>query len=125
FDASSLANQDGSSVSTSGIWFGTGQDNTSSYLGLYFSGQNIPKNAKIDSANLQIINNSGDQWISTNVEMRADTDSNPAGFSSKKLSERSLTSASKSFKENTKWTNGETYSYDVKDLIQELVNSND
>lgn len=124
-DSSDIANEDGSSFSTGGdsSWLGVGQNTSSSYLGLRFQGDGIPKGAQINSAKIEF-SPKGTQWISIGVSFLAENSTAPESFSSSnRPSSRSLISASKEYSDDVKWEDGNTYSYDVTNIVQELVNA--
>ncbi|MEI6221657.1 MAG: S8 family serine peptidase [bacterium] len=62
-------------------WIGTGIKKDDSYLAIRFHGSEIPADAIIVSASLQLTNNRGvDQWISTSFEMKAENSKAPQPF---------------------------------------------
>lgn len=124
-NSSDIANEDGTEFKTGGssAWVGTGQSTSSSYLGLRFQGDTVPKGAHIDSAKIEFTPNST-QWIAVKTKISGESSVAPASYgSSSKPSSRGLTSASKDISENSKWEAGKWYSYDVTPVVQELVNS--
>lgn len=120
-----VTNEDGGNFTTGGnsVWIGNGASKGSSYLGLRFKGDAVPKNAQIQSAELQLLSSS-EQWIPVSVAIYAEKSGDPGVFySGSKPSSRSLTSTTTSSSDNVKWLKDSQYSYNVKDVIQELVGS--
>lgn len=116
-----IANQEGASVTTgqSKVWIGTGSSSDQSYLGMYFTGANIPANATVQSASIEFIADGG--WISTGVSFFGDL-SNKGPFSSTNSpSARTLTANKASYSDNVKWEAGKAYSYDVTEPVRELI----
>jgi len=123
---SDLVNEDGSSYSEgkSTIWLGTGQNTADSYLGIRFTGAQIPMNATINSAKVEF-SLPKDEWINVSFDVFGDRGSEDTFSSSNKPSQRSLTSAKSSHADNVLWKKDTTYAYDVRMPIQELVNQSD
>jgi len=123
--ASDVANEDASSFVSGGnsIWIGNGASTNSSYLGVKLTGDTIPKDVQIQSAEL-IFTPYSDQWIALGVAIYAEKDTNPSSFStSSKPSSRALTSTSATYADNVKWTKDSANGYNVKSVVQELSNA--
>ncbi|GEM_PF-615526 len=120
---SSIANQDGNTVTTgaSKAWVGTGQSTSQSLLGMHFTGGVIPANAEIKSASLEFTAVGG--WISLSFAVYGDTSTGGVFSNSSKPSSRPLTSASKGYSDNVKWDANKVYSHDVTAPVKELVGS--
>ncbi len=121
--ANAIANQDGSTLTMGAnkAWYGNAQSVSSSYLGLNFTGGNIPANAQIKSAKVEFT--ATGSWITVSSTFYADT-SKVGNFSSgSKPSSRTLTSSNMAYSDNVKWDANTTYSFDVTAPVSELVNS--
>ncbi|MDQ5981902.1 MAG: hypothetical protein QG570_662 [Patescibacteria group bacterium] len=122
----SIVNQDGTQYLSSNTWIGTGENTSTSYTGIRFTGVNIPTNAKIKSAVLEV-KASSTQWISVDILIKGDNSGNSAGFSSDSLpASRSLTEANVSYSNNVKWNTGTWNKFDdVSSIVQSIVNRQD
>ncbi len=103
-----------------------GGSTSASYLGLRFTNVALPRNATITSAKVQFYSAQG-QWISMSVTITADATGNSAAFTAtSKPSQRSLTTATVKYTDNTNWSANTWYtSSDLSAVIQELVNRPD
>lgn len=121
-----IANQDGSGFSASANWFGTGSNTSASYLGMRFSGVNIPKGAKISAATMQV-QAASTQWIAVSAVVAGENSGNSVAFSSSALpGSRTLTGASVNYSDNVQWQSGYWYSLgDVSSLVSSIVNRSD
>lgn len=119
-----VANEDGNSFSTpgNGAWLGTAADKDKSYLGLRFSGSTIPKNATIESAQVEF-RAENDQWINIQFQVSGDANSTDGFSSGNRPSQRQSTSASRNYGDDVRWLANHTYTYDVTEIVQELVSS--
>ena len=126
--ASGNANEDGNVVSNNKntVWIGNGGSTTKSLTGFRYTGVNIPKGAKITSANLQVYSTQA-PWISVNTDIFAENKSNSAAFSnSSRPSQRLLTTAKAQYSADNKWNQNTWYTLaDVSPVIQEVVNRSD
>ncbi len=123
-EAAGVANQDGKTmtVGSEKSWIGTGESTKDSYLGLLFTGANIPANATVKSAKLELTAVGG--WITTGFDIFGDTSIQGVFTSNNKLSTHTKTAAKLSVDENVKWEANQTYSFDVTAPVTELVGSN-
>lgn len=128
FLASGTVNEENNNffTNTRTLWVGNGNSTTQSYAGINFKGIQLPKGAKITSANLQLYSTQN-QWISVNAEITGENVGNSSGFSSSnRPSQKSLTSAKVSHSSNSRWQNKRYYDFtNVTPVIQELVNRSD
>lgn len=101
-------------------WLGRGGD-ANGYLGMRFTGDKLPSGAKIKSAKITFTS-PADTWIQLDVEMKGDNAKESEPFSdSRRPSSRLLTKASAKISDNVKWTKGKTYTYDVTDVVKEVM----
>lgn len=122
---SDAANEDGGSFTQLPLhmWLGTGNSTDKSYLGLRLSGNKIPQGATIESAELQFTAE-GQTTGAISFDVFAEKSASPQSFSSgASPSTRSLTSGKNSHSDNNTWDAGQTFSFNVKDSVQELVSS--
>ncbi len=122
-NSNAIANQDGSTLTLgpTKAWYGNGQSTTSSYLGLNFTGGQIPAGAQIKSATLEMT--AVGAWISVSTSISGDTSGKGNFSTSSKPSDRSLTSSTKNYSDDEKWEADSVYSYDVTGPVQEAVNA--
>lgn len=118
-----IVNQDGSTFTTGQekVWLGTGADVSQSYLGMHFSGANIPAGSIVKSASLEFTADGG--WITMGVTFFGDTSGKGLFTRGTRPSTRTLTTKSSSYSDNENWEAGKTYTYDVTAPIKELVDS--
>lgn len=116
-----IANQDGTSVTIGQekAWLGTASSTDKSYLGITFTGANVPVNATVKSATVEFT--AEGSWLSLGFRVFGDTSGKLAFSQSDLLSTRSLTLANSSYADNVKWDAGKTYTYDVTSPVSELV----
>ena len=121
-DDSDVVNEDGGSFSVSGShWLGTGENPSSSFLGLRLKGNAIPQGATISKAELKFTQPKT-EWIGISFEVKAQDSGDPQTFSGGSKPSSRSTIGSVSFSSDAKWNAGETYSHDVTSVIQEYVN---
>ncbi len=128
---SDYINEDGQVVQTytqspGTVWLGTGQNVTTSFLGLRFTADKaIPAGSQVISASLDLVPKQ-DTWIGLNTTLYAETAIDPQPFSlSSKPSQRAKTTTNKVISDNVKWLANNHYKYDVTSIIQSLPNSSD
>lgn len=121
-------NQDGTTFTPNdtALWLGNGASSTTSFLGLRYEALNIPRNAKIISAVLQVYSVQN-QFLTVNVSMAADAVGNSPVFAADNLpSQRTLTASSVILNNNVQWNTNTWYSLpDIASVIQEVVNRSD
>lgn len=105
------------------LWIGNAALNEDSWTGLRFKNIPTPKNAKIESAQLEVFNIK-DQWINMDASIAGELVSSSAEFNSSSLpSKRQLTSKKVSVNTNDKWLDNRWYVLaDVTEIVQEIVN---
>lgn len=118
-------NQDGTdAVATSKtVWLGTGKNATNSFTGFRFANVQIPQNARITSAKLQV-QSSQNQWLQVDMSLYADASAHATALGN--LSQKTPTVAKVTHSSNSKWIKATKYSLDdISAVIQELVNKAD
>ncbi len=119
------ANQDGTTLSLndSNMWLGTGGSATQSYTGLRFQNVQIPKDAQILNAYLQV-KSAQNQWNNIGFQMYAEAADNSATFSTtSKISTRALTASVVSYSANVNWTTNTWYNLsNISPVVQEVIN---
>ena len=118
-----IANVDGSRFEAGGSsrWLGTAENKSGSYLGLRLSGSTIPKGSTVESAKLEF-SVASDQWIELGFKAMVEDAASPEAFSQgSNPSKRRLVDKEVNFGDNVRWQADRSYSYDVTDLVKELV----
>jgi len=107
-------------------WLGNGGNSTTSFTGLRFTGVNIPRNAQIQSAKVEV-NSSASQWLSFGFILAADASGNSPVFSTtSRPSQRVLTTAKVTHSSDVSWAANTWYQLnEMAPVIQELVNRPD
>jgi hypothetical protein len=130
--ATDIMNEDGDSYSfpfeSEGNWnlnwIGTGADMDKSYLGIRFSGDALPKGAKVTFAQVEIQSNNT-QIVGVSLDAYAESTATPATYSvNSKPSLRKLTSTKVPYANNVEWIPDNYYQIDVLAPIQEVVSAN-
>lgn len=109
------------------VWAGTGESTSHSYTGLRFNNLNIPKGAKVTTADIDMYLPQ-DTWIDTEFDIYAHDIGNSPTFSIvNKPSQRPLTGKKISYQNpEGNMAHGRWYSVgDVGSIVQEVVNRSD
>jgi hypothetical protein len=118
------ANEDGTSFSSTDatLFVGNASSAQNSWMGLRFTGVDIPAGAQIQSATIRV-KSSASQWISTQFDMSAEAASACQSFSvTNKLSTRTRGTAKSSISTNEQWNSGSWYTLaPLSAVIQEAV----
>jgi len=123
-------NQDGISRLTTNqtiVWAGNGSSLDYSYMGLRFSGINIPPNSLITSAVLEGFSAKTNQTATASAMIYADAASSSAIFTSLDLpSQRIPTTSQITFNPSATWAINTWYNFgELAPVIQEIVNRSD
>lgn len=107
------------------VWIGAAGA-ANSYTGLRFTGVQIPKGAKINSARLAV-QAAGESWIQMRFQIAGENSGNSTAFSSNsRPSQRQLTTNKVLHRSDVKWSANNWYTLDeMNKIIQEIVNRPD
>lgn len=117
-------NEDGATFTSAAgqAWVGNGASATASYLGLRFTGVNVPAGATITAAHLELTA-SGTQWTGIAFEQAAEASTNSVAFSAAaRPSQRALLAPRVAHVSNSQWLAGTRYPLDdIRTLVQAVV----